>query len=127
LSPKKTTATNIWWAVRICHTLTVFSPRGALSTQFYADQHSSLPDYFWVTSGQMITMNNETLLTYNVDNIVRHLMQLGLTYKSYAQSLPHPGYAGLYSGAYMKRNAPLPYYTDMGNSTTKMLKHVPIT
>jgi hypothetical protein len=101
--------------------------KGALSTQFYADQHSSLPDYFWVTAGQMITMNNETLLTYNVDNIVRHLMQLGLTYKSYAQSLPYAGYSGLYSGAYMKRHAPLPYYTDMGNSTTEMLKHVPIT
>lgn len=101
--------------------------KGALSTQFYADQHSSLPDYFWVTAGQKITMNNETLLTYNVDNIVRHAMQLGLTYKSYAQSLPYPGFAGLYSGAYMKRHAPLPYYTDMGNSKAEMLKHVPIT
>ncbi len=101
--------------------------KGALSTQFYANQHSSLPDYFWVTAGQMITMNNETTATYNVDNIVRHAMQLGLSYKSYAQSLPYAGFAGLYSGAYMKRHAPLPYYTDMGNSKTEMLKHVNIS
>ncbi|HVJ05645.1 MAG TPA: alkaline phosphatase family protein [Candidatus Saccharimonadales bacterium] len=101
--------------------------KGALATQFYANQHSSLPDYFWVTAGQPITSNNDTLLTYNVDNIVRHAMQLGLSYKSYAQTLPYAGYAGLYSGAYMKRHAPLPYFSDMGNSKTEMLKHVNIS
>ena len=100
--------------------------QNGLATQFYANQHSSLPDYFWVTAGQAITQNNETTLTYDVDNIVRRVMQLGLTYKSYAQSLPYAGFAGLYSGDYMKRHAPLPYFTDMGNSQTEMLKHVPI-
>jgi acid phosphatase len=100
---------------------------GALATQFYANQHSSLPDYFWVTAGQVMTENNDTLETFNVDNIVRHAMQLGLTYKSYAETLPHAGYAGLYSGNYMKRHCPLPYYSDMGNSKSEMLKHVPLT
>lgn len=101
--------------------------QGSLATQFYANQHSSLTDYFWVTAGQVMTTNNDTLQVFNVDNIVRHVMQLGLTYKSYAESLPYAGYAGLYSGNYMKRHAPLPYYSDMGDSTTEMLKHVPIT
>lgn len=101
--------------------------QNGLATQFYANQHSSLPNYFWVTSGQPITEDNETTLTFDVDNIVRRVMQRGLTYKSYAQSLPYAGYAGLYSGdAYLKRHAPLPYYSDMGNSPTEMLKHVPI-
>lgn len=100
--------------------------QNGLATQFYANQHSSLPDYFWVTAGQAITQDNETTLTYDVDNIVRRVMQLGLTYKSYAQSLPYPGFAGLYSGDYLKRHAPLPYFTDMGNSTSEILKHVPI-
>jgi len=100
--------------------------KGGLATQFYANQHNSLPDYMWVTSGQMVTSNSSTLATFNVDNIVRHAMQLGLSYKSYAQSLPYPGFSGLYSGAYMKRHAPLPYYSDMGNSKAQMLKHVPI-
>src|SRR5438046_681044 len=39
--------------------------RGGLATQFYADQHSSLPDYFWVTAGQPITNNNETTSTFD--------------------------------------------------------------
>ncbi|MGC2696567.1 MAG: alkaline phosphatase family protein, partial [Candidatus Angelobacter sp.] len=52
-----------------------------------------------------------------VDNIERHLLKNGKTFKSYAQSLPFPGYTGLYSGAYMKRHAPLPYFTEMANSS----------
>jgi hypothetical protein len=91
--------------------------KGGLATQFYANQHGSLENYLIVTSGQKLTDNNDTLAVFNVDNIERHLLTNGMTFKSYAQSLPFPGYTGLYSGAYMKRHAPLPYYTDMANSS----------
>jgi acid phosphatase len=91
--------------------------KGGLATQFYANQHGSLENYLIVTSGQKLTDNNETLAVFNVDNIERHLLTNGMTFKSYAQSLPYAGYTGLYSGAYMKRHAPLPYYTDMANSS----------
>jgi phosphoesterase family protein len=91
--------------------------KGGLATQFYANQHGSLENYFWVTAGQKITDNNSTTAVFNVDNIERHLLTNGMTFKSYAQSLPYAGYTGLYSGAYMKRHAPLPYYTDMANSS----------
>ncbi len=100
---------------------------GGIATQFYANQHRSLPNYFWLTAGQHITNNDQTTATFDVDNIVRHILSLGLTYKSYAQSLPRPGFSGLYSGAYMKRHAPLPYFVDMANSPTEMLKHVSTT
>ena len=56
-----------------------------------------------------------------MDNLDRRLIGKGMTFKSYAQSLPYAGYTGLYSGAYMKRHAPLPYYTDMANSS--LIKH----
>lgn len=96
--------------------------KGALATQFYADQHSSLPDYFWLTAGQAITENNETTATYDVDNLVRHILQLGLSYRAYAESLPYPGFTGLYSPPtpYLKRHVPLPYFSDMGNSPTQL-------
>ena len=103
--------------------------QNGLATQFYADQHSSLPDYFWVTAGQAITEDNETTLTFDVDNIVRRVMQLGLSYKAYAQSLPYTGYTGLYgtdtnSQYYLKRHVPFPYFSDMGNSPTELQKLV---
>lgn len=91
--------------------------KGAVATQFYANMHGSLENYLWVTAGQYLTHNNDTLAVFNVDNIDRHLLMNGMTFKSYAQSLPYAGYTGLYSGAYMKRHAPLPYYTDMANSS----------
>lgn len=91
--------------------------QGALATQFYANQHSSLPDYFWLIAGQPLTANNDTTATFNVDNIERKLLEKGLTFKSYAQSLPYPGYSGLYYNNYYRRHAPLPYFTEMANST----------
>lgn len=91
--------------------------KGALATQFYANEHGSLENYLILTSGQYITHNNSTTAVFNVDNIERHLLTNGMTFKSYAQSLPYAGFTGLYSGAYMKRHAPLPYYTDMANSS----------
>jgi phosphatidylinositol-3-phosphatase len=97
---------------------------GALATQFYANRHGSVSDYFLLTSGVVPTTNGSTTSTYDVDNMVRHLMQLGLSYKVYAQSLPYTGYAGVGSGAYVKRHTALPYYTDMGNSGTEMQKLV---
>lgn len=97
--------------------------KGGLATQFYANQHGSLENYFWVTAGQKITDNNSTTAVFNVDNIERHLLTNGMHFKSYAQSLPYAGYTGLYSGAYMKRHAPLPYFTDMANSSL-IMNHV---
>jgi phosphatidylinositol-3-phosphatase len=91
--------------------------RGAVATQFYSNEHGSLENYLILTSGQYLTHNNDTLAVFNVDNIERHLLTNGMTFKSYAQTLPYAGYTGLYSGAYMKRHAPLPYYTDMANSS----------
>ncbi|HEY2496461.1 MAG TPA: alkaline phosphatase family protein [Candidatus Angelobacter sp.] len=91
--------------------------KGAVATQFYSNEHGSLENYLIVTSGQYLTHNNSTLAVFNVDNIERHLLTNGKTFKSYAQTLPFAGYTGLYSGAYMKRHAPLPYYTDMANSS----------
>ena len=100
--------------------------KGGTATQFYADMHGSLENYLIVTSGQKITDNNDTLATFNVDNIERHLLTNGKTFKSYAQTLPYAGYTGLYYNAYMKRHAPLPYYTDMANSSL-LKNHVSTT
>jgi phosphatidylinositol-3-phosphatase len=106
--------------------------KGAVATQFYSNMHGSLENYLIVTSGQYLTHNNSTLAVFDVDNIERHMLTNGMTFKSYAQSLPFAGFTGLTSGAYLKRHAPLPYYTDMANSsliknhvsTTEMAKDI---
>ncbi len=100
--------------------------KGGLATQFYSNMHGSLENYLIVTAGQKITDNNSTLAVFNVDNIERHLLTNGKTFKSYAQTLPYAGYTGLYYNAYMKRHAPLPYFTDMANSSL-IMHHVSTT
>ncbi len=91
--------------------------KGATATQFYANMHGSLENYLILTSGQYLTHNNETTTVFDVDNLERHLLTHGKTFKSYAESLPWTGYTGLNSGYYLKRHAPLPYYTDMAKSS----------
>src|SRR5476651_774583 len=56
--------------------------RGAVATQFYANEHGSLENYLIVTAGQYLTHNNSTLAVFNVDNIERHLLSNGMTFKS---------------------------------------------
>ncbi len=70
--------------------------KGAVATQFYSNMHGSLENYLIVTSGQFLTHNNSTLAVFDVDNIERHLLTNGMTFKSYAQSLPFAGFTGLY-------------------------------
>ncbi|MBV8206890.1 MAG: hypothetical protein JO041_08865 [Acidobacteria bacterium] len=100
--------------------------KGTVFTQFYANQHDSITDYFLITSGQIPTSNDATTLTYDVDNLVRRALQAGMTYRVYAQSLPYAGFAGVQSGPYLKRHTALPYYSDMGNSPVQMLNLVPV-
>src|SRR6266536_724257 len=90
-----------------------------LATQYYANTHPSIGNYFMLTAGQIITTNDSLCSTVTQDNIVRHLLTAGKTWKSYAESLPSAGYTGCGSGAYVKRHNPLAYFSDVANSSEK--------
>jgi acid phosphatase len=47
-------------------------------------------------------------------------MVSGLTWKSYAESLPSMGYTGYNTGSYVKRHNPFAYFTDVANSSERM-------
>ena len=64
-----------------------------LATNFYANTHPSIGNYFMSTTGQIITNNDSYMTTVSADNIVRHLLTAGLTWKSYAEGLPEPVWA----------------------------------
>src|SRR5580704_3513747 len=45
-----------------------------LATQFYSDQHSSLPALMWFVAGAPVTPNNSTVsCNHDNDNVVREL------------------------------------------------------
>jgi phosphatidylinositol-3-phosphatase len=74
--------------------LNSLASQNALATQYFANTHPSIGNYFMLTTGQIITNNDALNSTVNVDNIVRHLLTAGKTWKSYAESLPSIGYTG---------------------------------
>lgn len=105
----------------------------ALLTNSYANSHYSIPNYMWLTTGAYVTSNDNTQLTFNVDNITRHLAVAGKSWKEYAEGLPNTGYVGynLPSGCgsnctYVERHNPFPYFSDVATSS-EALNIVPFT
>lgn len=90
-----------------------------LATQYYASTHPSIGNYFMLTTGQVITNNDSFCSTIQQDNVVRHLLVAGKTFKSYAESLPRAGYTGCGVYPYVKRHNPLAYFSDIANSSEK--------
>ena len=97
-----------------------------LATQYFANTHPSIGNYFTLTAGQVITNNDAFCSTLTQDNIARHLIAAGKTFKAYAESLPAAGFTGCSATSYLKRHNPLAYFSDVANSSEK-LNLVPFT
>ena len=93
--------------------------RYGLATHYYANTHPSIGNYFMLTTGQIVTNDDSYNGIVDVDNIVRHLLTAGKTWKSYAESLPYAGYTGGNTGSYVKRHNPFAYLSDVVHSNEK--------
>jgi len=101
-----------------------------LATNYYANLHPSIPNYFEMTVGKTLTVNDsETPKSFPVsdDNVVRELLAAGKTWKSYAEDLPSAGYTGGDSGKYLVRHNPLAYMTDVQNAPAQAQNLVPFS
>src|SRR5207302_4657216 len=101
-----------------------------LATQYYANTHPSIGNYFMLTTGQILTNNDGEVpqgFPVSADNVVRELVAVGKTWKAYAEDLPSVGYTGGNSGNYAVRHNPLAYLTDVQNSPTQVRNLVPFT
>jgi phosphatidylinositol-3-phosphatase len=99
-----------------------------LATQYYADQHSSLPALMWLVAGAPIELNsNTTSCQHTQDNIVRELLKKGYTWRSYEESLPYAGFQGVYSAdnMYYRRHNPLIDFSDVCPGSGQELNSVP--
>jgi len=83
-----------------------------LATQYYANTHPSIGNYFMLTTGQVVTNDDSFTGEVDVDNIVRELLAAGKTWKSYAESRGDPV-------LYVQRHDPLSYLSDVAGSTTQ--------
>lgn len=96
---------------------------GGLATQYYGNVHPSIGNYFWLTAGQVINTNN----AYDPgsggdtsDNIVRHLLASGRTWKEYCENRPSVGYTGGDVYPFIQHHCPLGYFSDVRGSGTQL-------
>ena len=98
-----------------------------LATQYFANTHPSIGNYFMLTTGQIITNNDNFSGTVKNDNVVRHLLAAGKTWKAYEEDLPMAGYTKPDVANYARRHCPLSYLSDVVNSPAQKLNLVPFT
>lgn len=98
-----------------------------LATQFYANTHPSIGNYFMLTTGKTITNNDSYNSTVTADNIVRHFLTGGISWKVYAEGLPYAGYLGGDTNGYVKHHDPFAYFSDVVNSSSEKYNIVPFS
>ena len=94
--------------------------QGALATQYYANVHPSIGNYFELTVGATETSDNNWPGPVTDDNLARELAAAGKTWKTYAEDLPSPGYLGGDVGAYIKHHDPFAYLSDVINNADRV-------
>lgn len=98
----------------------------ALATNFYANTHPSIGNYFMLTTGQIVTNDDSFDSVVNVDNVVRQLIAGSKSWKGYMQSLPQAGYIGGDQYPYIKHHDPLAYFGDVVNDLNQRSNLVPL-
>jgi phospholipase C len=105
--------------------LNQLAANGAVATQYYANTHPSIGNYFELTTGQIITNDDSFNQSIDVDDIPRELMTAGKTWKSYAESLPSVGYLGGDVYPYLRHHNPFTYFSDVMNTWPEQASLVP--
>ena len=90
---------------------------GALATNYYADTHPSIGNYFMLTTGQVLTNNDSSTQVWNVDNIARRILSSGVAFRVYAEGITQ-GYLGGNTGLYVIRHNPFAMLSDVAGNTT---------
>lgn len=101
--------------------------RYGLATRYYANIQPSLPNYFMMTAGDLVTNTNSYQGPYDGPNLVRQFKRDNKSWKAYLESLPSVGYTGDGPYPYAKRHNPFAYYTDVLNDAAERNKLVPLT
>ena len=99
----------------------------SLATNYFANTHPSIGNYFMLTTGNIETNNDAFTGAVSPDNIPRAFAAAGKTWKAYMESLPSVGYTGGDVYPYFKHHDPFAYMTDVLGSSAEAANLVPFT
>ena len=110
--------------------------QGGLATNYYANTHPSLPNYLWITSGNDDGVTSDVCTgdgqpigpVVSNDNIIRHFIAAGTSWRTYQENLDSPGYMGCGpASTYDTDHNPFRDYTDVQDSSAQQQNIVPFT
>lgn len=90
--------------------------------QVYSDSHGSWLAYGELTSGLAphggegdggLCNGDGCTRTITIDNLVRHFVAQGITWRGYFQTMPQIGFMGYQYEDYVRRHNPFPFYIDV--------------
>jgi hypothetical protein len=109
-------------------TFTALARRYASMTAYDAVSHPSLPNYLALVSGSTQGITSDcTSCVVDAPSLAHELEHAGLTWKTYAEGLPAPGYTGPSAGRYAKKHDPFLYFKDVADSAARRARVVPFT
>ena len=97
--------------------------QGGLATRYYADTHPSIGNYLMLTTGQVLTNNDDSTQVWNVDNIARRMIAQHVYFKIYAEGISR-GYRGGNSGQYLVRHNPFALLSDTAGSAAAAYQYI---
>ena len=104
-----------------------FARGGAVLSAFRGVTHPSLPNYLALVSGSTHGITSDcTTCTVAGPSLADTLAAKGLTWKTYAEGLPRPGWTGPYRGRYAKKHVPFLYFRRLLASPTALQSVVPL-
>lgn len=91
---------------------------GALPASYYANSHPSIGNYFMLSTGQLLTTDDNSTQVWNVDSLARRMLQGGATFRVYAEDVPR-GYLGGNTATYLLRHNPFARLSDIAGNATE--------
>lgn len=95
--------------------LNALARSGAQANNYYADLHPSIPNYFMLTTGQILTVDDSSIKVWDVDNIARRMLSAKMSFKVYAEGIT-AGYLGGNTGLYVIRHNPFAMLSDVAGN-----------
>lgn len=95
-------------------TINAMAKRGALFTRSSGVSHPSQPNYLALFSGSTHGVSSNICpLQLSGNNLASALIAQGLSFVSYAESLPQSGYDGCNNGAYWRKHNPVANWQEL--------------
>jgi hypothetical protein len=112
---------------RSAPTFAALAERYATLPAYRAVAHPSLPNYLALVSGSTQGIHSDcTDCLVDAPSLADTLERAGMSWKTYAEGLPAPGFTGPEAGLYAKKHDPFLYFTDIANNPSRRANVVPL-